>query len=159
MTSLTITKTTKATISATNNPTLRLIGSAQAFFAITGGAGNDILVGRDGADLLTGHGGADTFRYDATSESAAGSADQILDFTPGTDKIDLSRIDADTATAGNQAFHLGATAGHAGDIVLAFDAGNNRTSVSLFVDGDAVADGVIWLTGDHTSLTGAHFVL
>ena len=30
--------------------------------------------------------------------------DQILDFTPGTDKIDLDRIDANTAVAGDQAF-------------------------------------------------------
>ena len=31
--------------------------------------------------------------------------DQILDFTPGTDKIDLSRIDANSLVAGDQAFN------------------------------------------------------
>jgi hypothetical protein len=59
----------------------------------------------------------------------------------------------------DQAFHLGATAGHTGDVVLAFDAVNNFTSVSLYVDGDAVADAVIYIGGNQTALTGADFVL
>jgi Ca2+-binding RTX toxin-like protein len=71
---------------------------------ITAGHGADLLVGGGLADALTGGGGADTFRYDSTSDSTAGAPDLIGDFTSGTDKIDLSRIDANTIAAGDQAF-------------------------------------------------------
>jgi Ca2+-binding RTX toxin-like protein len=77
-----------------------------------GGGGHDIVIGGDGADLivgggggdsLTGGAGADTFRYDSTSDSV-GIPDLIGDFQTGLDKIDLSRIDANTLLAGDQAF-------------------------------------------------------
>ncbi|HEX8224314.1 MAG TPA: calcium-binding protein, partial [Allosphingosinicella sp.] len=70
---------------------------------LTGGDGADLIVGGAGADSLTGGGGADTFRYDAASDSV-GLADLIGDFQSGLDRIDLSRIDADTIAGGNQAF-------------------------------------------------------
>jgi hypothetical protein len=45
--------------------------------------------------------------------------DHILDFTPGTDRIELDRIDANTLLAGNQAFSwIGSNAfsGSAGEL-------------------------------------------
>ena len=44
-------------------------------------------------------------------------------------KAFLQGIDADTATPGRQAFHLGATPDHTGDIVISYDAGSNQTAL------------------------------
>jgi Ca2+-binding RTX toxin-like protein len=88
---------------AVQNGNLILFGGA-GNDVITGGHGADLIVGGGLADALTGGAGADTFRYDSTSDSTAGAPDLIGDFTSGTDKIDLSRIDANTIAAGDQAF-------------------------------------------------------
>src|SRR6185295_9052617 len=77
-------------------------------------------------------------RYQKTGESTAISLDHILDFTPGTDRIELTRIDADTNTAGNQDFHwIGSNAfsGAAGEL-RAYEQNG-----SWFVEGDANGDG------------------
>ena len=61
-------------------------------------------------------------------------------------------------TAGDQAFHLGATPGHTGDIVVvAFSGGH--TVVNLYVNADATPDAAIILNGDHTGLASGDFVL
>ena len=52
---------------------------------ILGGAGDDILVDGEGVDTLTGGSGADLFVL-----TADGMDDTITDFSPGTDKLDLS---------------------------------------------------------------------
>jgi len=83
---------------------LNLYGGASAD-TLKGGGQGDLIFGNKGADQLTGGGGADVFRYDSTADSRGASIDQIFDFTPGTDKIDLTRIDADINSAGDQAFH------------------------------------------------------
>jgi Ca2+-binding RTX toxin-like protein len=88
-----------------------LIGIAN----INGSAGNDriigslladTIIGGVGLDVLTGGGGADSFVYETISQSGLGvtRADRITDFLSGTDRIDLSAIDADAVLAGNQAF-------------------------------------------------------
>ncbi len=71
---------------------------------LTGGQNGDILQGHGGADLLSGGDGADSFRYALVSDSSTGAVDHILDFTTGTDRIDLSRIDSNSVAAGDQAF-------------------------------------------------------
>jgi Ca2+-binding RTX toxin-like protein len=121
--------------------------------------GNDLanwLTGGRGGDVLAGGGGADRFVYLALSDSTSAAPDLIADFAPG-DRIDLSAIDSNRGVAGDQAFHLGATPDRAGDLVLAFDAANNRTVISLFVDGDAIADVTIWIAG-RPALTAADFI-
>jgi Ca2+-binding RTX toxin-like protein len=156
--------------------TLTFNGSAEddGSFRVFGGRGDDtivgsqngdILTGNGGADQLTGGGGGDAFRYVAASDSASGSADRILDFTPGTDWIDLSRIDADTHAAGNQAFRwigsngfTGTNAASAGEL-RAYQSGN-----SWFVEGDTdgngAADLVIEVTVFGPTPLGAdHFLL
>lgn len=71
---------------------------------IDGGNGNDKIMGLGGADLLTGGTGADQFRYLFTSDSGTGAgADQILDFTAGTDFLDFRTLDANPNIAGRQA--------------------------------------------------------
>ena len=125
---------------------------------LTGNGAANRITGGTGADELAGGSGNDTFAYAALSDSTVAAPDLITDRSAG-DKIDLSAIDADTVTAGNQAFHVGASAGHTGDIVLAYDTASNTTSVSLFVNNDTVADALIRLSGNHLGLGVADFVL
>jgi len=79
---------------------------------LIGGIGNDKLEGDAGADTLTGGLGADTFYFFTTGDSnAASGRDTITDFVSLLDRIDLSGIDANTRTSGNQAFsYIGANA-------------------------------------------------
>lgn len=121
-------------------------------------AGNDMLIGGAGGDTLVGGAGADTFAYQRLGDSRGNATDLITDFGRGSDVIDVSRIDANTARAGNQAFHLGETAGHTGDIVVRYNATNNVTTLAFHTDGDGVADMTIRLSGDHANLTNADFV-
>lgn len=161
------------TVEATSLTTADILvfdGSAETDgrFALTGGAANDVLTGGAGADKLTGGlgrdvlaGGAgkDVFVYGALAESDIAHADTIKDFVRGADRIDVHLLDANTATAGDDAFHFGATAGHVGDITAAFDAANNRTIVNFFTDGDAVADLRVILSGDQHLLLATDFIL
>ena len=125
--------------------------------ALYGLAGNDVITGGAGQDSLGGGGGADTFVFVAVGDSTVAAPDTILDFQSG-DRIDLSAIDANIGVGGDQAFHVGATPGHAGDILVgAFD--GIHTLVTLFVDGDATPDAAIILNGDHHALAAGDFVL
>lgn len=73
---------------------------------LNGGQGKDILIGGAGADILTGGTEADTFVFKTADFGPLDpfALDRITDFQTGVDKIDLSGIDADKATAGDQAF-------------------------------------------------------
>ena len=124
---------------------------------LVGDVGNDVLTGGAGQDTLTGGGGHDSFVFTALADSKLTTPDLITDWLAG-DHIDLSAIDADSKAAGNQAFHFGATAGHAGDIVSHYDAAHDRTVVDLYVDKDVKIDAEIWLSGDHT-LSPGDFIL
>jgi VCBS repeat-containing protein len=124
--------------SAVTDGKLRMFGGA-GDDDFTGGEGDDMLNGAGGADRLTGGDGADTFRYASVTDSVVGDADQILDFTPGTDKIDLSAIDAISSTPENDAFTFsedGTFHQIAGEL-RSYDSGNG----SWFVEGDTNGDG------------------
>ncbi len=125
---------------------------------LNGGGGDDDIVGGAGADVLTGGPGNDTFHFEALSDSTVAAPDLITDFSPG-DRIYLSLIDADTVTPGDQAFHVGATPGHTGDIVVSFDGGSNTTTLYLYVDADSTPDARITLLGDHHDLSAGDFGL
>jgi serralysin len=102
-----------------------------------GGGGADILIANQAANRLTGNGGSDTFRWASATDSAPGSADTIVDFLSGSDRIDLTAIDADTRSAANDAFHWIGSAGFGGA------AGELRGEViggSLHIFADANAD-------------------
>jgi Ca2+-binding RTX toxin-like protein len=75
---------------------------------LDGGVGTDLLVGGPGKDQLTGGSGTDFFEYAALSDSGitAATRDLIADFEQGSDTIDLSFIDANKATAANDAFNF-----------------------------------------------------
>ena len=83
----------------------------------------------------------------------------MTDFAAGTDRIDLSLIDANSGTSGNDAFSfIGAAAfsGVAGQL-RAFGSGSSWT-VEADVNGDGVADLAIAVT-TNAPLTVTEFVL
>ncbi|HET9640640.1 MAG TPA: calcium-binding protein, partial [Allosphingosinicella sp.] len=134
---------------------LRLFGG-RADDTLKGGANADLIHGNLGADQLTGNGGADSFRYQSVDESNSGSMDQILDFTPGTDSLDLSRVDANSGAAGDQAFSwIGSSAfsGSAGELRAYEQSGT--WFVEGDTNGDSVADLVIALTLQGATPLGA----
>ncbi len=55
---------------------------------LNGGGGDDLLIGGMGNNTLTGGAGADTFQW----LKGNSGHDLITDFTPGTDKLDLSQL-------------------------------------------------------------------
>jgi Ca2+-binding RTX toxin-like protein len=154
------------------NETMNFDGSAETdgSFRIFAGAAHDLLSGGSGADLILGglggdtiNGGAgnDVFRYDSASDSTLGARDRVEDFAAG-DKVDLSRIDAATAQAGDQAFSfIGAAVfgNHAGELRV-----ENLTGTSWLVQGDTNGDGtadfeLLLVVVDSHALTSGDFIL
>ena len=113
--------------------------------------------GRRHADRRRGH---RHFAFGTGDTGAAlGQRDLITDFTVGTDKLDLSTIDANTVLAGAQDFRfLGTSAfdGQGGALRYSYDAGRNVTVVEADTNGDRAADLAIELTGNKT-LTDTDF--
>jgi hypothetical protein len=115
--------------------------------------GNDTLTGGKGADTLTGGHGDDVFDYLKPGDSTVDHSDLITDLEAG-DRIDLSKIDADTTQAGNQAFVLvTALDGHAAEAALTYDPGADVTRLELDTNGDGAADALILISGDHHDFT------
>ncbi|GAB7528950.1 hypothetical protein PS3A_13590 [Pseudomonas sp. 3A(2025)] len=91
----------------TGNSTANSLTGGAGNDTLNGGAGNDVLVGGVGADKLYGGSGADRFDFNALNEMGVGATlrDVIGDFKHSEgDKIDLSTLDADLSTSGNDAF-------------------------------------------------------
>lgn len=119
--------------------------------------GDDTLTGGLGADTFQGSQGADTFEYDALHDSWKRSLDFITDLDR-TDTIDLSRVDADKFTAGDQAFHLvSAFTGQAGELMLTYNAAQNETLVLGDTNGNGKADLMIHIADNYADFT--NFVL
>ncbi|UYO01487.1 MAG: M10 family metallopeptidase C-terminal domain-containing protein [Devosia sp.] len=136
---------------------------------LNGGSNNDILRGGTGKDLLTGGTGRDTFVFksvaEASSSPKASARDVITDFTSGQDKIDLSAIDANSVSSGNQAFSFRSAegadfTGAKGQLIWdQFGSGSTaRTIIQGDINGDKVADFQIELTG-HIDLSASDFIL
>jgi Ca2+-binding RTX toxin-like protein len=120
---------------------------------LLGGIGNDNLTGGAAADILSGGAGKDRFIYLDAGESTKSARDLITDLT-AQDILDLSLIDADTNTAGDQAFVLvAAFSSVAGQYSLTFDAVSGQSLLQADVNGDSKADLVIAFTGDVTGMT------
>jgi Ca2+-binding RTX toxin-like protein len=110
-----------------------LVGST-ANDVLYGENGNDKLLGHRGADELWGGAGSDAFYFTSTD-----GTDVIGDFESGSDKIDVSGIDANASASGVQSFSFigGASfSGKAGEL-RAYQDGTH-----YFVAGDVNGDGV-----------------
>lgn len=126
---------------------------------LIGNDGDDLLIGAAGIDLLVGGNGGDMFRFAEGDTGLGAAADRIHGFANVVDKIDLRDIDADSGTAGDQAFTFIGTAafsGTAGELRYAFD--GTDTWVQADVTGDGVADFEIVMTGGLT-LVASDFLL
>jgi Ca2+-binding RTX toxin-like protein len=91
----------------TGNALANTLTSGAGNDTLTAGAGNDLLIGGTGLDKLYGGAGADKFDFNALNEMGLSAAlrDVIGDFKASEgDKIDLSTLDANLATAANDAF-------------------------------------------------------
>lgn len=112
-----------------------------------GGSGHDALIGNDadnrltggrGADQKRGGGGADTFVYNDAGDSTPEQPDTLLDFTSGTDKINVSGA-MQKAQAKALTFAQGFS-GKAGETLLAYDQATGKGSVSIDLNGNGRAD-------------------
>lgn len=120
-----------------------------------GGSGNDVLIGNDadnrltggkGGDRMRGAGGADTFVYNHTSDSTTENPDEIMDFTSGTDKIEVTEM---LKKAGLSSLsYVNAFRGKAGEAHLAYDKNTGRGSVSIDTTGDGKANLLINTHGE-----------
>ncbi|KRR18482.1 peroxidase family protein [Bradyrhizobium retamae] len=121
------------------------------------GSGNDTITASNAVNVMNGGGGNDTFKF--TSASAA-DGDTILAFEAG-DRVDLTAIDANLGTAGDQSFSLVSGAfTAAGQLAVTFEtrADGDFTVVQGNIDGNADADFSIEIAG-HQNLTNANLGL
>jgi Ca2+-binding RTX toxin-like protein len=121
-----------------------ILQSNNAGSDLEGHDGNDTLNDGDGRDVFTGGSGADTFDFSHV-QGVVLRLGEVLDFsTARGDKIDVSKIDADTTQAGNQTF------GFIGDQAFSHHAGELRFGQRLLqgdINGDGIADFEIKLVG------------
>jgi serralysin len=148
-------------------PTTTCCSAKTATTRSDGGVGGDFLIGGAGVDVMTGGAGRDVFEFRSAQDSGfalAAPADQILDFasarfTPQSDKIDLSQIDANVTAAGDQQFVF---IGNNNAFSAALGAGQLRCNggfVEGDVDGDLVADFRIQVFQTDNLLIDADFIL
>ena len=134
---------------------------------LQGGDGADTLRGNGGTDRVEGGAGGDTFVFGGTGDSRDAAirsdgkkqvADQLPDFVSGSDKIDLSLIDANLATAGDQAFSYigaGAFTGVAGQLRTVTTGG--QVHIYGDWDGDSRAD--LHIIAGGTTILVSDFIL
>jgi Ca2+-binding RTX toxin-like protein len=139
------------------NDSLRGLGGSDVLWGydgvdtLDGGDGDDVLIGGRGRDTLIGGAGADRFQLVSPRDSMPGAGrDAILDFEPGTDKIDLSALGFNWTFIGQTMFT------GAGEQVR-FVKGFGSTFIEADIDGDLVPDLQIELAGSH-SLAATDFI-
>jgi Ca2+-binding RTX toxin-like protein len=107
---------------------------------LNGSYGNDVLVGGKGSDVLFCCEGADIFRLEKVTDSLIGAEDEVVDFTAGVDKIDLTQLDANVKLKGVQAFTLSEAGPASNAVWFVPDAEGIGYALCGDVNGDATAD-------------------
>jgi Ca2+-binding RTX toxin-like protein len=126
---------------------------------LNGLAGNDKLAGGAAADILTGGTGNDTFIFKTKTESSVSAPDLITDFVHGVDQIDLSALDANTRSSGNQAFDFDGNSTSVFKNGVSWYESAGKTVVQADINGDTTADVMITLTGTNLHLSASDFIL
>ena len=158
-----LTHTGAEAFTGTGNDLNNILTGGTGRDTLDGGAGNDILIGGAAADILTGGAGHDTFVFASVADthSPGGTNDRITDFsTIDLDKIDLSKIDANSGTTAMDAFTFIGTAAftdQAGQ--LRYENDGTTTHVMADVNGDGVADMTIALSHFTAPLAEHDFIL
>jgi len=128
---------------------------------LTGGNAADTIVGGAGRDVMKGGAGRDLFVFadGDTAGVTAATADRILDFVQGEDRISLRGIDADAILAGDQNFRFIDTAAFSGSTrELRYVQSGAITLVEGDTDGNGIADFALVLNGSVT-LVNTDFVV
>jgi len=128
--------------------------------SLDGSTGDDVLIGGAGTDYMDGGAGADRYVFYAgdTGRTRA-TADNIGFSSADGDLIDLSNMDAKTATSGRDAFNFigqGAFTRTAGELRIQFSGG--YWDVTGDTNGDGIADFSITVNAGSTALTSRDFV-
>jgi serralysin len=135
--------------------------------SLGGGAGNDSLAGGFGNDRGEGGAGADIFVFTSAGHSSGYMIrsdgkkflpDILPDFTSGTDRIDLSAIDANIGTAENDAFTFigtGAFTHQAGQ--LRYDVVGGQSNIFADIDGNGIAD--LQIVANGAQILATDFIL
>jgi Ca2+-binding RTX toxin-like protein len=166
-------------LTLTGSANINATGNTMSIQTLIGNSGNNVLTGGMARDLLTGNAGSDTFDYNAVNEVSVfnftnantnnrtnaidNTLERITDFVVGTDKIDLSTIDASDRAGGNQAFTwLDTSAFTVGNALSGlhyfYDATTNTTVVEASNDRDVAAEFQVALTGQIV-LNATDFIL
>lgn len=135
-----------------------LIGSVGAD-SLGGDGGANTLNGGLGGDTLEGGAGTDRFVYDNAAHSRPATADLILDFQAGVDRIDLGGLDANSLVAGDQALGFAGQTAAVVAFSLSWFETAGTTVVQADINGDAIANFRLVLSGTGLGLTAADFVL
>lgn len=123
---------------------------------LEGGGYRDKLTGGSGVDTLLGGTGGDLFIFKSASDSGVGEGNRdVMDFKhSNAERLDLTKIDADVNTEGDQEFFLGGSefTNAAGELIQFVEGGH--TVVAGDVDGDGVADFELEMMSDAVLVTG-----
>jgi serralysin len=144
--------------SLTGNTADNILRGGGGVDTLRGGIGNDRLEGGAGGDVFVFGGGGVSTDFAIRSDGTKLAPDRLMDFESGSDRIDLSAIDAIRATEANDAFTwlgAGAFTGVAGQL-----RGEVRGSdVHIFgdMDGDLRAD--LYIIASGTQILGSDFIL
>ncbi|MFZ1429293.1 MAG: right-handed parallel beta-helix repeat-containing protein, partial [Geminicoccaceae bacterium] len=133
-----------------------IIGSSKAD-TFKGDGQNNEFQGGLGKDTTTGGAGRDLYAFRSVQDSPARTGrDVVKDFAPGQDVIDVSNIDADSTTPGQQSFRWVGKATLTGAAQLGYFVSGGNTIVRASTDADAQPELEIQLTGSKT-MTAADF--
>jgi len=136
-----------------------VISGSNEVDSLIGGDGHDVITGLRGADRLRGGAGADRFIYTAIHDApiSASRIEFIADFAGQKgDRIDLSRIDANSKLSGHQSFKflgLGSFSGKGGEIMFRpISALTGSACLLMETNGDTAYDMKIDLNGSEPFL-------
>ncbi|AZE61673.1 MULTISPECIES: M10 family metallopeptidase C-terminal domain-containing protein [Pseudomonas] len=119
-------------------PTVKFMTGTQGNDVLRGDHGDNNITGGAGADVLFGGAGKDIFIYEKASDSSVKRPDQILDFTTGIDKIDVSK--ALQAAGTDTLIFVEKFTGRIGETVIRYNAKNKESSLAVDMTGNGKAD-------------------